>query len=109
MCVHLFWIIFCFIGRMPPSVGLAIINYSDPSLKDMAGSWEMVSDIGYAINSCTSFIYVLNFLMRIVHAMYGAISSDVCIHLFFFSLKGYIQKWNEGKGSSLSGVVIRFE
>ena len=55
----------------------------------MVGSWEMVSNTGYAVNSCTGFIRnVINFLVSVVHAMYGAILLDVCVHLFFFSLEG---------------------
>lgn len=89
MCVHLFLIISSFIGRTPPLVRLAIIDYSDPSPEDMVGSWEMVSSIRYLLNSCTGFIRnIINFLMRVVHAMYGAILLVVCIHLLFFSLEG---------------------
>lgn len=74
-------------------VGLAILDYSDPSPKDVARFWEVVSYVRNSIDSRFSFIGdIINFLMRVMYTVYSAMLSNLSLHLFLRGIKGYVQK-----------------
>lgn len=93
-----------------PAVRLAIPDYSDPSPKDVARFWEVVSYVRNSIDSRSSFIGdIINFLMMVMYTVYSAMLSNLSLHLFFLGIKGYVQKWDKCMWPRLSRGIVWFK